>query len=420
VLWRLWGWRIVVVPAVASAVVGAVYGLWAMLGTVLAWVGLVYLANRQGWTEAIIAREETHRLKCRIRRTWHRAMRGAGLARHDLYPRRPHWMRSNDGTVIFRTKPVHGHHPEVWRAQASALATSWAAAEVEVEEPLSRSGKPTGQVEIHVAAQGVAHQRIGWPLPAGYRGTVLSALPIGRQAGGAEFVLSLVDPPHMLVAGPTGGGKSSFLNTLMCGLAGNETIAIAVIDDKGVDFNRWAPRLSALALNGREQAHAVLDDAVRLMAARAPLIADAGTASHQATPDAPTLVVIVDEFADIDPALHDKLDHIARRGRFADVHLVVCTQRPVVTLGRKFGDIRSQLQNRVALGVRQRAEGALILGEDAMPATWPTLRPGVARIQAVGGGRTVRVYWSNEHVDEIVAATADRRPRLPTGGRILR
>ena len=87
------------------------------------------------------------------------------------------------------------------------------------------------------------------------------------------------------------------------------------------------------------------------------------------TPHDPALVIIVDEYAEMPEEAHDCADSIARRGRAVAVNLIAATQRPSQQAMGK-GAVRSQMDIRICLRVRERRDTDLILGQGSFNAGW--------------------------------------------------
>jgi DNA segregation ATPase FtsK/SpoIIIE, S-DNA-T family len=138
------------------------------------------------------------------------------------------------------------------------------------------------------------------------------------------------------------------------------------------------------------------------------------------TPDAPALVIVIDEYAelaDTAPAAVTYAESVARRGRAVAVDLLAATQRPTQkAMGG--GALRSQMSVRVCLRVRERHDVDLILDKGMLAAGWHahTLdAPGKFYILADGHNhpRRARAYLvTDNHVQETVARYADQRPDL--------
>jgi hypothetical protein len=177
---------------------------------------------------------------------------------------------------------------------------------------------------------------------------------------------------HVLFGSATGAGKSSGLNVLMGNLAACRDVVIWAIDlKKGMELGPWAPCIDRLATTP-DEARRLLADAVKVLEARAALLAERGQRVWQPTPDMPALVIIIDEYAELADDAPEAIKHadsIARRGRAVAVNLVAATQRPTQkAMGQ--GAVRSQMDVRISFRVRERKDVDLILGQGMLAAGW--------------------------------------------------
>jgi S-DNA-T family DNA segregation ATPase FtsK/SpoIIIE len=178
----------------------------------------------------------------------------------------------------------------------------------------------------------------------------------------------------------------------------------------------WAPCLDRLATTPAEAA-ALLRDAVGVIEARAHAMSATNARVWEPTPQAPALVVIIDEYAELAenaPQAATAADSVARRGRAVAVTLLAATQRPTQQAMGK-GAVRSQMDVRVCLRVRERKDTDLVLGQGALAAGWlaHTLdAPGKFLVSAEGldQPRRARAYLVTDD---------DRPPRTrpPAAGR---
>jgi DNA segregation ATPase FtsK/SpoIIIE, S-DNA-T family len=169
---------------------------------------------------------------------------------------------------------------------------------------------------------------------------------------------------HALFGGATGSGKSTLLNAFLATLAPAPDVLLWGIDFAGgTALIPWASCFGRIATTPAE-ARAVLADACRVIEVRNRWLVHHGRDAWQPTPEAPALVIPVDELAELIEQLPDaatSLDSIARLGRKTAVTLLVATQRPTQeALGG--GALRAQLTVRVCLRVTEPADGELILG----------------------------------------------------------
>ena len=121
-----------------------------------------------------------------------------------------------------------------------------------------------------------------------------------------------------------------------------------------------------------EQATALLADAVAILHARAELLAATGRRVWEPTPDAPALIIVIDEYAELADDASDATRHtdsIARLGRAVAVTLIAATQRPTQkAMGQ--GAVRSQMDIRICFRVRERKDVDLVLGQGMLSAGW--------------------------------------------------
>ena len=220
---------------------------------------------------------------------------------------------------------------------------------------------------------------------------------------------------HALLAGTTGSGKSGGLNVLMANLSACTDAVIWAIDLKqGMELAPWALCIGRLATTPA-QAAALLRDATAILHARAQWLTAAGRRTWEPSPDAPALVIIIDEYAEL-PALRYP-DTIARLGRSVAVTLVAATQRPTQ---KAMGDsaVRSQMDLRICFRVRERRDVDLVLGQGMLSAGWDAHKlnaPGKFLISATEHDtpRRARAYLlTDQAVTDTAARHAPARPPL--------
>lgn len=174
---------------------------------------------------------------------------------------------------------------------------------------------------------------------------------------------------HALIGGTTGAGKSGIVNIIMAHLAACRDVVIWAVDLKGgMELRPWAPCIQRLAFTS-EQATGLFRDAVTEVNRRAALMAGTGKRSWEPTPDNPALVIVIDEYAEMPEQAHAYADSVARLGRAVAVMLMAATQRPSQDAMGK-GAVRSQMDIRICLRVRERRDVDLILGQGAFKAGW--------------------------------------------------
>lgn len=210
---------------------------------------------------------------------------------------------------------------------------------------------------------------------------------VGTAPGGGRFELDLREAalggqgPHGVCVGATGSGKSEFLRTLLADLLANhapDDLAFVLVDFKGgATFAPIArlPHIAGVITNLQDdlamidRMQAALDGETRR---RQQLLHEAGVPSAVAyreerargrdLPPLPSLVIVVDEFAEMladRPEFLEVLGTIGRVGRSLGVHLLLASQR--LEEGRLRG-LDSHLRYRVALRTFNVSDSRAIIG----------------------------------------------------------
>ncbi|WP_246613802.1 FtsK/SpoIIIE domain-containing protein [Paractinoplanes bogorensis] len=293
----------------------------------------------------------------------------------------------------------------------SALGTRPGA--VRVEQDPAHAGRCTMRViavDPHAGA-------IPWPGPTAR--TLADPIELGVFEDATSVRVPLLRR-HALIGGTTDSGKSGVLNVVLGNLVACTDVVLWGIDLKGgMELQPWAPCLARLATTPDEAAR-LLADAVAVLEARADASSRGNSRVWETTPDAPALVIVIDEYAELVDTAPDAVGHaesVARRGRALAVDLLAATQRPTQkAMGG--GALRSQMSVRVCLRVRERRDVDLILDKGMLTAGWHahTLdAPGKFYVLADGHNqpRRARAYLvTDDHVRDTAARYADRRPEL--------
>jgi DNA segregation ATPase FtsK/SpoIIIE, S-DNA-T family len=216
---------------------------------------------------------------------------------------------------------------------------------------------------------------------------------LGRDISGQPVMLNLTAMPHLLIAGATGAGKSSCINTLVSSIlmrATPDQVRLILVDPKRVElggYNDLPHLLTPVVTNPKKAANA-LDWAVREMDLRYELLADAGVrdiAGYNAAfdrgdlattdePDPmtgrgferlPYILVVVDELNDLMMVAARDVEasvcRIAQMARAVGIHLVIATQRPSVDVIT--GVIKANIPSRLAFSVTSIADSRVILDQ---------------------------------------------------------
>ena len=317
-----------------------------------------------------------------------------------------------------------------WRARIS-LRPGQTTADVVAHIPAIESGLGTragavrveadpahaGRCTIQVLANDPHAKAIPWSGPSVR--SVSDLINLGVFEDGSPVLVSVLRR-NGLVGGVVGSGKSGVLNVILANLAACPDVVLWGIDLKGgMELRPWASCLDRLATTPAEAA-VMLRDAVRVVEARAQAMGHGFARVWEPSPENPALVFVVDEYAELvenAPGAAEAADSLARRGRAVAATLLAATQRPTQqAMGN--GAVRSQMDVRICLRVRERRDADLILGQGMLAAGWlaHTLdAPGKFLISAEGHDqpKRARAYLVTDgDVCREAARCAPIRPRL--------
>ncbi|MDB5934743.1 MAG: cell division protein FtsK, partial [Massilia sp.] len=223
-------------------------------------------------------------------------------------------------------------------------------------------------------------------------------IALGKDIAGKPVIADLAKMPHLLVAGTTGSGKSVGINATILSLlykSDPADVRLILIDPKMLEMSVYEgiPHLLAPVVTDMRQAGHALNWAVNEMERRYKLMSKLGVRNlagyntkiaeaakreehipnpFSLTPDSPepleklpTIVIIIDELADLMMVVGKKVEEliarIAQKARAAGLHLILATQRPSVDVIT--GLIKANIPTRIAFQVSSKIDSRTILDQ---------------------------------------------------------
>ncbi|MBD8613988.1 DNA translocase FtsK [Pseudomonas rhizosphaerae] len=327
---------------------------------------------------------------------------------------------------------------------AKDLARSLAVLSVRVVEVIP--GKTTVGIEIPNEDRQIVRFSEVLSSPQYDQATSPVTMALGHDIGGKPVITDLAKMPHLLVAGTTGSGKSVGVNAMILSIlfkSGPEDAKLIMIDPKMLELSIYEgiPHLLCPVVTDMKDAANALRWSVAEMERRYKLMAamgvrnlagfnrkikdaeEAGTpltdplykreSIHDEAPllkTLPTIVVVVDEFADMMMIVGKKVEEliarIAQKARAAGIHLILATQRPSVDVIT--GLIKANIPTRMAFQVSSKIDSRTIIDQGGAE---QLLGHGDMLYMPPGTSLPIRVHGafvSDEEVHRVVEAWKQR------------